>query len=195
MVDQHDKPVSGALIVSGFKGAKDTEPRIAVMDQVDKQFKPEVLTISAGQSVSFPNSDNIRHHVYSFSKTKPFEIKLYSGVPGRPIQFDNAGVVVLGCNIHDKMVGYIYVTESSESFYEVSSLTDETGSVEIQLQGLQSLRVWHQSLINLNQAITIPKVSNIKDNHKIQITLKEENSDSKESKRKFGRKFKRPSGL
>ena len=59
-----------------------------------------------------PNRDNIRHHVYSFSPAKRFELPLYAGVPTQPVLFDKAGVVVLGCNIHDWMIGYIYVSDS-----------------------------------------------------------------------------------
>ena len=51
--------------------------------------------------MTFPNLDPIMHHVYSFSATKPFEIKLYSGDPPTGILFDKPGVATLGCNIHD----------------------------------------------------------------------------------------------
>ncbi len=62
--------------------------------------------------VQFPNKDNIRHHVYSFSAARKFELPLYSGTPAQPVLFDKVGVVKLGCNIHDWMIGYIYVTET-----------------------------------------------------------------------------------
>ena len=87
---------------------------VAVMDQVNKQFLPELLIVQQGQLVNFPNSDNIRHNVYSFSSAKSFQLKLYSGQPKEPIIFDTQGVVVLGCNIHDSMVGYIYVAKSEQ---------------------------------------------------------------------------------
>src|SRR5690606_24909021 len=92
------------------------------------------------QSVLFPNSDDIRHHVYSFSPAKPFELKLYAGRPKAPIQFNNHGVAVLGCNIHDSMVGYIYIANSDEA-----TLTDEQGNAQISLPEGQaiSLSVWH----------------------------------------------------
>ncbi|MDT8311903.1 MAG: methylamine utilization protein, partial [Methylophaga sp.] len=75
----------------------------------DKAFVPELVIVQQGQLVDFPNSDNIRHHVYSFSPAKTFELKLYADRPKEPLLFDQHGVVVLGCNIHDGMVGYIYV--------------------------------------------------------------------------------------
>jgi hypothetical protein len=71
-----------------------------------------VKAVFVGSTVAFPNRDSVRHHVYSFSPAKRFELPLYAGVPSQPVLFDRAGVVVLGCNIHDWMVGYIYVAES-----------------------------------------------------------------------------------
>ena len=78
----------------------------------------------SGTSVAFPNSDNIRHHVYSFSLAKRFELRLYQGTQSAPVVFDSPGVVVLGCNIHDWMVGYIYVTDDSRF-----AVSDEHGRV------------------------------------------------------------------
>lgn len=86
-----------------------TEYRI---DQVDKQFVPRLLGIRVGDRVAFPNSDNIRHHVYSFSPARRFELPLYRGIPSAPVQFDTAGKVVLGCNIHDRMSAHIYVLDT-----------------------------------------------------------------------------------
>ena len=84
----------------------------AIIDQVDKEFTPRVSIVQKGSLVRFPNSDNIRHHVYSFSEANRFELKLYSGEPSKPIPFDNEGIVVLGCNIHDWMVAYVVVVNS-----------------------------------------------------------------------------------
>jgi hypothetical protein len=82
------------------------------MDQRDQQFAPHVLAVQRGTAVSFPNSDQIRHHVYSFSEPKRFELRLYSGVPADPVVFDRAGTVVLGCNIHDDMIGFVRVVDT-----------------------------------------------------------------------------------
>jgi plastocyanin len=93
-------------------GAAPTRNRPAAVEQRDKAFVPVVSIIQAGTLVSFPNRDEIRHHVYSFSPAKIFEIKLYAGTPADPVLFDKPGEVVLGCNIHDHMYAYIYVVES-----------------------------------------------------------------------------------
>ncbi|WP_439135726.1 methylamine utilization protein [Pseudomaricurvus sp.] len=89
-----------------------SKPLTAIMDQQAQQFIPYVLTVQVDTLVRFPNSDNIRHHVYSFSPAKRFELRLYHGTTADPIMFDEPGRVVLGCNIHDSMLGYIYVVDS-----------------------------------------------------------------------------------
>jgi plastocyanin len=114
--DSHQQPVADAVIVAtadaGTLPAIDTATA-AVMDQVHKAFVPTVLVVRAGASVIFPNSDTIAHQVYSFSPPKRFKLGLYRGHPHPPVRFDTPGLVVLGCNIHDRMVGYIFVTDSA----------------------------------------------------------------------------------
>ena len=109
-----------------------------VMDQVNKHFLPDLILIKQGQSVVFPNSDNIRHHVYSFSKAKTFELKLYAGKAKSPIEFETNGVVIVGCNIHDSMVGSIYVAQSS------AMITNENGKVMLDFDPkIDKISVWH----------------------------------------------------
>jgi plastocyanin len=85
-------------------------PTPAVMDQRNRLFVPRLLVVAVGSSVQFPNNDTVSHQVYSFSPAKHFQLPLYKGEIHRPVVFDRPGLVVLGCNIHDSMVGYIYVT-------------------------------------------------------------------------------------
>jgi len=94
----------------------------AVMDQHENQFVPHLLIVQAGTEVLFPNSDVVSHHVYSFSAAKTFELGLYKGNAHPPLVFDEPGVVVLGCNIHDSMLGYILVVPTPHF-----TLTDERG--------------------------------------------------------------------
>jgi plastocyanin len=86
--------------------------RDAAIAQANKQFVPLVSVVQVGTQVHFPNRDEIRHHIYSFSTPKPFEIKLYAGTAAAPVLFDKPGEVVLGCNIHDHMIAYLYVLDT-----------------------------------------------------------------------------------
>lgn len=110
------------------------------MDQVNKQFEPHVLIVPQNSLVNFPNSDDIRHHVYSFSPAITFELKLYSGRPKQPILFQQPGIVTIGCNIHDAMVGYIYVTNAtaavkSDAQGKAVLFTETSKNIE--------LKIWH----------------------------------------------------
>jgi plastocyanin len=98
----------------------------AVMDQRNRAFVPHVLVVGVGTSIEFPNNDSVSHQVYSFSPAKKFQLSLYKGVPHAPVVFDHEGLVVLGCNIHDEMAGYIYVTDSP--FF---GTTDASGSLQL----------------------------------------------------------------
>lgn len=150
--DAQGNPLENAVIL--LPGAlNDQASAVAVMDQIDKNFVPHVLVIQQGQQVLFPNSDNIRHHVYSFSPAKPFEIKLYAGVPEAPIRFDSAGIVVLGCNIHDRMLGYIVVADTA-----LAGKTDAQGNVVLPAEQVpDTLKIWHPLLVApVPQPVTLP---------------------------------------
>lgn len=102
--------MEGARALEAMNGLKAAAP--AIVDQKDRQFVPYITAIRTGTAVVFPNSDSIGHQVYSFSPAKRFELGLYRGHPHPPVTFDKPGVVVLGCNIHDWMIGYIYVSDA-----------------------------------------------------------------------------------
>ncbi|CAN7389578.1 methylamine utilization protein [Pseudoxanthomonas sp. LjRoot168] len=116
-----------------------TRTATARMDQQHSAFVPGVLPVQAGTVVAFPNRDNIQHHVYSFSQPRQFEIPLYSGNKAAPIRFDKPGVVVVGCNIHDWMIGHIVVLDTP---YFGKTGTDGKLSLEVP-PGRYTLRVWH----------------------------------------------------
>ncbi len=140
LVDAQGDPVENAVITlpdSNIGSVTDA----AIMDQIDRQFVPHVLVVQTGQTVMFPNSDQVRHHVYSFSKPNDFEIKLYSGINDAPVTFEYPGVVVLGCNIHDNMLGYIYVSDKTQS-----RATDPNGMAVFQGDPPENVRVWHSGL-------------------------------------------------
>ncbi|MDR5822527.1 methylamine utilization protein [Caballeronia sp. LZ043] len=114
VVDQAGAAVQDAVVyalpVNGKLPA--TKPAGAVIDQVKRQFVPMVSVVRTGAAVSFPNKDNIEHDVYSFSPPKRFELNLYHGIPANPVVFDKAGLVVMGCNIHDAMVAYLLIVDT-----------------------------------------------------------------------------------
>ena len=126
-------------------GPETTDPSEtqAEMVQRDTAFNPDVLAVQTGTSVSFPNQDPFRHHVYSFSDAKSFELKLYGRRDTPSVVFDQPGHVALGCNIHDAMLGHVYVV--STPFFGVSN---EAGLVELPevAEGGYSLSYWHPDM-------------------------------------------------
>src|SRR5438105_7653048 len=142
--DDKGRPGSDAVAYAVAAGAASAAPKKqAVVDQRDKQFVPYVTAVQVGTAVIFPNSDNIRHHVYSFSPAKRFELPLYAGVPAEPVLFDKPGIVVLGCNIHDWMIGYVYVSESP---YFAKTGADGKALLAELPPRVYTVRVWHPQL-------------------------------------------------
>lgn len=143
--DAQGRPLPGALVfLESEQAAREVRPMPdQELAQVNKAFVPQVLPITRGTAVHFPNRDTVRHHVYSFSQPKPFELKLYIGSPAKPVVFDQAGVVVIGCNIHDHMVAWILVLDTP-----YFALTDQQGRAELTLSPAPNyrLRAWHPRL-------------------------------------------------
>ncbi len=139
------EPISGKLAVQPLPSAQ--------VAQFKRQFVPRVSVVTAGTPVAFPNQDTVRHHVYSFSPTKNFELKLYAGVPSQPVLFDKAGIAVLGCNIHDQMAAWIVVVDTP--FYGV---TDAEGIARVNAvtAGSYRLKVWHPGLPDTSDGTSQP---------------------------------------
>jgi plastocyanin len=135
------QPLVGAVVTVHTPGGTEhpAAPVNAVMDQVNRAFVPDLLVIPAGSTVEFPNSDSVRHQIYSFSAAKKFQLPLYSGKPYPPVRFDQVGFVTLGCNIHDSMLAYVLVTDAP-----YFGRTDSTGSWSVDVsRGTYRVTVWH----------------------------------------------------
>lgn len=114
--------------------------RPAQIEQRDKTFLPAISVVQTGTAMEFPNNDTVRHHVYSFSAAKVFELKLYAGKPEKPVVFDKPGVVVLGCNIHDRMVAYVVVVDTP---WSAISQADGVARITDVPNGDYQLQLWH----------------------------------------------------
>lgn len=116
-----------------------TELNMAIMDQVNTRFLPHILAVQKQTLVRFPNSDSIKHHVYSFSPARVFELQLYKGLQAKPLLFSKTGVVELGCNVHDWMLGYIYVVDTP-----YFAKTDIDGRAQLIVpKGEYEVNAWH----------------------------------------------------
>lgn len=115
-------------------------PSKATIAQINQSFEPRVTVIGTGTMVWFPNRDKVRHHVYSFSPAKKFDIKLYAGDPPAPVLFDKPGLAVLGCNIHDWMIAYVLVTDAP--YYGKSDAQGRLSLANV-MAGEYDMHVWH----------------------------------------------------
>ena len=115
VLDASGRPVRDAVVTLYPAGA--ARPARAggryMVAQKDLQFRPFLTVVPVGADVSFPNLDPTKHHVYSFSSAKRFELKLFAKDQSRTVHFDKPGVVALGCNIHDQMSAFVFVTNSA----------------------------------------------------------------------------------
>lgn len=139
------KPLALAAVFLESREARQLVKPLASAEiaQVNKVFDPSVLVVPVGTSVQFPNRDTVRHHVYSFSPAKTFELKLYTGKDANPVVFDKVGIAILGCNIHDNMTAWVVVVDTP--YY---GRTSKTGTVVLNNVpvGRYQMRVWHPDL-------------------------------------------------
>jgi plastocyanin len=150
--DEAGKPLADAVAIAVPEvPVKPPAPRREVIVQESKEFKPFVKAVLVGTAVEFPNRDDVQHHVYSFSPARTFELKAYAGTPPQPIVFDKPGAVALGCNIHDWMLAYVYVSESP---YFGTSGSDGTARLTALPPGRYAVRIWHPRLAVPESATT-----------------------------------------
>jgi len=113
VLDANHKPLADVVVAlePSYK-PEFARPLESTMDQREVRFSPRVLAVRTNTWVYFLNNDPIFHHVYSFSPAKRFELGVKQGKSSEPVLFDRPGKVVLGCNIHDQMLAYIYVLDT-----------------------------------------------------------------------------------
>jgi len=152
ITDRNDAPLDNVVVyaeaLSGEVRLKATQT--AEIAQINRKFVPLVTVVQVGTEISFPNYDSVRHHVYSFSPVKTFDLPLYAGKAARSQLFDKAGTVVLGCNIHDKMIAYVQVVNTPHF-----GRSDAAGRVR--LDGLNPgkylLKAWYYGLPLADQVV------------------------------------------
>lgn len=170
LTDKSGKPIADAVveIVSPAAPLPTNQPMTATMDQIDKEFVDPLLLVVAGTRVSFPNKDNIHHHVYSFSDAKTFELPLWTGDKIKSVLLDKPGVVVVGCNVHDWMQGHIYVGATHRM-----AKSDALGRLLIANlpAGGYAFRIWHARLKATEAARTHTAVIQERGNTAYQATL------------------------
>jgi plastocyanin len=174
VTDAAGKPLADAVVMlEPASGKAPVKPLPDVeISQAKRQFNPRVTLITVGTKVAFPNFDTVRHHVYSFSQAKTFELKLYAGVPAAPIVFDKPGLAVLGCNIHDRMAAWVVVADTP---FAARSGSDGLARVENLPAGAYQLVAWHPGLPGAAPMAPQPVTVGAADQkHAVRLALKAE---------------------
>jgi len=142
VLDASGRPVRDA-VVTLYPAGNAARPAHAggryVVAQKDLQFRPFLTVVPVGADVSFPNLDPTKHHVYSFSAAKRFELKLFAKDQSRTVHFDKPGVVALGCNIHDQMSAFIFVVDTP--YFEKTAANGRATLRDLE-PGKYTVRVW-----------------------------------------------------
>lgn len=153
VVDAGGKPIRDAVVTLRSVGHPTPAPRPGnyAIEQRNLMFHPFVSVVPVGSTVMFPNFDATRHHVYSFSAAKRFEFKLFAKDQSRSITADRPGTIAVGCNIHDQMTAFVFVTDTAWT-----ARTDMTGIVTFRdaPAGAVSIGVWHPYLRAAGGSVT-----------------------------------------
>lgn len=154
VLDADGEPVANvAVYVTQGDATTARAAESAIMDQRDTRFVPHILIVQKGTMVEFPNSDVVAHHVYSFSKPNDFVLPLYKGDAHEPIKFEHDGIVTLGCNIHDQMLGYIVVVDT-----HTFGTTDDIGILSVAIDaagGDATVSIWSPRIRDQNLSQTV----------------------------------------
>jgi hypothetical protein len=144
VVDPQGRPLPDAVVTlhpaAGIPPGPIRFPWASTMSQRDIQFVPGTLIVPVGATVAFPNQDKVRHHIYSFSRPAKFEIKLFGRDETRSYTFRAAGAVALGCNIHDRMSGFIKVVDTP---FAAKTGADGIAGLADVTAGNGRLTIWH----------------------------------------------------
>jgi plastocyanin len=153
--DQHaNQPVQAVVFLTGDKPAEaDLNLESKQMQQINQEFVPRVLPILVGTTVDFPNMDPVFHNVFSYSKTKKFDLGRYAKGHSKSVTFDKPGIVKVFCEIHSSMLAHIIVLE--QPYFTV---TEPEGSFRIfdVPPGEYELHIWQENSPEQVKTVLVP---------------------------------------
>lgn len=144
---------AGAVVSIERIAGRSFSPRAdAVMDQLKLTFVPHVLPILAGTRVAFPNSDEVRHNVFSPSPAKRFNLGTYPTGTSKYVVFDKPGIINLLCNVHAEMSAYLVVVETP---YFVQTERDGTYVLKDAPVGSYAVVAWREELKSQRREVSV----------------------------------------
>ncbi len=145
-------PTEVVIFIEGASGTPSPRGDNQKLHQVSRSFQPRVFGITVGEAVDFPNMDLVFHNVFSYSKTKRFDLGHYGKGKSKSVTFDKPGLVKVFCDIHSTMSAFIYVTETS-----FITQPGKNGSYSIKdiPEGTYTVHVWHPERGESSDVVTI----------------------------------------
>jgi len=125
----------------------------AVIDQLNLTYVPRVVAMQKGTTADFPNSDAVRHNVFSPpTAALQFNLGTYPTGVVKEVLFDVTGETPLLCNVHAEMAGYAVAFENP-----YFALTDKSGNYTIEgvPPGKYVVKTWHEKLKEVSQDVTV----------------------------------------
>jgi len=123
------------------------------VDQMNLIFVPHVIAVQKGTTIDFPNSDLVRHNVFSPPDcSKQFNLGTYDVGVSKPVTFDKPGEVPLLCNVHAEMSAYVVVLDNP---YFAVTAKDGSFRIDNVPPGTYKLKTWHEKLRSEEQEVTV----------------------------------------
>jgi plastocyanin len=146
-------------VVLYVEDALPSSPVNAAMQQENRRFRPDIVVVPAGSTVSFPNLDPIFHNVFSLSKPKSFDLGNYVKGQTRKVMFPSPGIVLVNCRLHSNMSATIVVTPNN-----YAAVSDDDGHVLLRdvPEGTHTVVAWHKSAGFFRKRVVVDRMNTAK---------------------------------
>lgn len=151
-------PIAVVYLTGGAKATIVPPAKHPEMVQKDQSFYPEVLPITVGTTVDFPNLDPVFHNVFSYSKAKKFDLGRYPKGHSKSVTFDTPGLVKVFCEIHSTMRAHILVLE--QPYYAIVA-PDGSFRIPDVPAGDYKLKVWQEVVPEIERDLHVTAADSV----------------------------------
>ena len=124
-----------------------------IIGQFDRTFVPHILAVQKGTVIDFPNSDLVRHNVFSPQDScKQFNLGTYDVGVVKQVTFDKSCNVPILCNVHAEMSAFVAVFDNP---YFVVTLKDGNFKIDNIPLGNYTLKTWHEKFQSVTQEVKV----------------------------------------
>ncbi|GJQ58300.1 MAG: hypothetical protein D8M57_05685 [Candidatus Scalindua sp. AMX11] len=135
------------------ENAYDAPEEHGVLDQLNLTFVPHVIAVQKGTTIDFPNSDSVRHNVFTPPDCcRQFNLGTYDVGVVKSVTFEESCDVPILCNVHAEMSSFVVVLDNP-----YFSVTEKDGvyTIENVPPGTYKLTAWHEKLQSITSDVTV----------------------------------------